>query len=342
MNPKILAVIAVAIMVGAGVGIFFATRDNGSGSGEIEIQNTNGTTTKIDGVAERVILLNVNTVEAAIMLDACDQIVGVGSAAFKRADYMAKIPEAVNAGSSTEPSIDVVNELKPDLIVGFSTMKIKNQAELEGLGYPVAYLDCYIPGQMEKDIENLAKALGKSDRVEKYTNFVKEKIDLIKSKLPSSGLMDNKFYVEFSGTTYTSGYPSQNKGTSSDIILEDIGFVNVTHNVPYGAYVTADVLSGSGATVIVKIYDISGNYESVATEVSNRTAFDGTPAKTNDNMYLMYSSIAYGPRSFSAYAMFAKMAFPTLYADLDVAKWLKEYNDEFDVSFNTGSTFVKI
>ena len=341
MNNKILAVAAVIIIVAAGVGIALAVSDSNK-DGSIEIQNTNGTTTKIDGVANKVVLLNVNTVETAIMLGAGDQVVGVGSAAYKRADYMAKLPNAVNAGSSTEPSIDTVNELKPDLIVGFSTMKIKNQAELEALGYPVAYLDCYIPGQMEKDIEQLAKALGKSDNVEKYKNFVNDKIQAIKDKLPASGLMNNKFYVEFSGTTYTSGYPSQNKGTSSDIILEDLDFVNVTHNVAYGAYVQADVIHDSGATVIVKIYDISGSYTSIVTEMEGRAAFDGTPAKTNDNMYLMYASIAYGPRCFSAYAMFAKMAYPTEFADVDVSKWLKEYNETFGVEFNTQYTMLKL
>ena len=341
MNTKILAVVAVIIMVAAGIGIAFAVGNNHS-DGEIEIQNTNGTTTTIKGVANKVVLLNVNTVEAAIMLGADEQIVGVGSAAYKRADIKAELTKAENAGSSTEPNIDKVNELKPDLIVGFSTMKIKNQAELEALGYPVAYLDCYIPGQMEKDIGQLAKALGKTSNMEKYTKFVKEKIDLIKSMLPSGDLMVNKFYVEFTSVTYTSGYPSQNKGTSSDIILEDLGFVNVMHNVKYGAYVQADAIQTSGATKIVKIYDISGNYDSVKSELKSRDAFVGTPAKTNDQMYMMFNNIAYGPRCFCAYAMFAKMAYPTEFESVNVSDWLKDYNTTFDVNFGTDNTFVKI
>lgn len=341
MNVKILAIVAVVIMVAAGVGIYFAISNNDE-SGEIEIENTDGTITKLESAADRVVLLNVNTVEAAIMLDAGDKVVGVGSSAFKRADYMARLPNAVDAGSSTEPNIDVVNELKPDLIVGFSTMKIKNQSELEALGYPVAYLDCYIPGQMEKDIKNLGKALGKTKQVDKYTDYVEEKIKYIKDKLPSSGLSNNRFYVEFSGTTYTNGYPSQNKGTSSDVILNDMGFTNVTHDVAYGAYVQADVLSGSNATVIVKIYNIANNYSSVSTELNGRAAFDGVPAKTSDDMYLMYSNIAYGPRCFSAYGMFAKMAYPEIFADLNISDWLKDYNETFDVAFETGYSFVKI
>ncbi|MFA6710688.1 MAG: ABC transporter substrate-binding protein [Candidatus Methanomethylophilaceae archaeon] len=342
MNKKILAVVCVAILLVAGVAAVFILRDDDSSG--IAITNTDGTTTVIPHVAEKIVVMNVNTAEAVIVLGMGAKVVGVSSTTYSRSAYMNNFPNcSTSVGSSTEPSLDVIADCDPDVVIGFSTLKIKNQAQLEELGYPVLYLDCYntANGQLQKDMTNLGKALGAETAATTYITYLNDKIDSIMdiaNSVSSTVRSNMRVYAEFSSTTYTNGYPAQCKSTSTDVVLSALGVVNVSGEQAYGSYVSAEFIAASNADYVIKIYDLSkSNAGSVLAEVADRACISSLEAKEDNQIYELWNEISYGPRIFASYLAFCQIFFPTetTASGLTIQGLLENYNATFGASFVT-------
>ena len=343
-SSKILAIGVVAVVVIAAVAVCIIVANNNNEESGIKITNTDGTTTTIPEVAEKIAVMNVNTAEAIIDIGAGKKVVGVSSTAFGRAEYKSEFAEdVINLGTSTSPSLDKIVECNPDVVIAFSTMKLKNQDQVEKLGYPVLYLDCYniYNDQIFKDVENLGKALGLEESAKKYIDYFKGKMDKINeyvSKVSADDRSNMKIYAEFSSVNYETGYCGQQKGTSTDGILSFLGVNSVTKDVPYPDHVSSEFIAQSNAQYIVKIYDTTkADKDSVLSEVANRPFISTLPAKTSGEIYLMNNQISYGPRMFVACFAFFEIMFPTQAAEsgMTIAGLLKDYNDTFGVSFNT-------
>lgn len=335
---QIISLLAVAVLIIAG-GVILLTNDGDVEASGILITNTDGTTATLPEAAERIVVMNKNSAEALIVLGVGDRVVGASNSTYSNSAYKQFLPNATNVGSSTQPSLDLIVSLDPDVIIGFSTMKIKNQDNLVALGYPVIYLDCYIPGQLQDDITNLGKAVGAEAEAQEYIDYYDEKLEIVTDALDTktaSEKADKRVYVEFSSTTYTSGYPAQCEGTSTDVILDTIGVTNVANGLEYGSYVQADWLATTDSDYLFKIYDLSKSTTgSTASEFSNRSCFQAMPAIDDDEVYLIYNQISYGPRSFCAVLVYTQVFFPDLLTGEDVQDWLEDYNDEFGTEFDT-------
>ena len=352
MSMKIVAMLAVVIVVAAGAGYLILNNGNGDDNGEedtaIHITNTDGTITTIAQPAQRIVAMNVNTNEALIVLGAGSKVCGVSSATYNRGStYTSHFsPTVVNVGSSTGPSLDQIVAANPDLIIGFSTMRISNQAQLEALGYPVAYLDCYIPGQLQRDILELGKAVGMTAEAESFVNYYNSKLTAVQNAVNSisaSVRSAQRVYVEFSGTTYTNGYPAQCRGTSTDVTLSMLGVTNVAGSEQYNSYLSGEWLAACNAGWVFKILDLSNTttVNTVSTELLARSSLSALPAKTNGNIYLVWQEISYGPRSFVGALMYAQLILNVLPSET-ISGWLTSYNTQFGTGFTTTYSFIDL
>ena len=344
-KKKMIALAIVAILVVGTVGVAYAagflraSEPNNNEDGPIEITQTDGTTVTLPGVAERIVVLNVNSAEMVYILGAGDKVVGASSATLSRAEGPSMFPNAVNLGSSVTPNTEVLATLDADVIVAFSTLKLTNQAAVEALGIVVVYIDCYILGTIDQDVRSLAKIVGDTERGEQYINFVKIYTDLIDSRIknvPASNYPTT--YVEFS-----SDYAAQANGTSSDVILGVSGGVNIAHDLAYGSKVSAEWIVDQDPEYIFKILssDIVGN-DTAALAAYNtfvgRVGFSEIQAVEDHHVYLVRNDLSYGPRGFVSVLIFAKAFYPNVFADVNIQEVLEEYNAEFDTVFNTSVT----
>jgi iron complex transport system substrate-binding protein len=354
-NKKIIALAIVAILLVSAVGAIYALGgfngnagsdviDDDSGtnettSGPITITQSDGTTVTLDGVADRIVVLNVNSAEMLYLLGAGDRVVGSSSATLTRAEGPQMFPNAVDVGSSTTPDTEKLATLNADVIIAFSTMKLKNQDAVESLGVKVVYIDCYIMGDIERDVRSLAKIVGDTEKGEKYISYVDSYMSLIKDRIKGVSSADYpSTYVEF-----TTDYNGQCNGTSSDVILSMVGGINICHDLAYGSTVSREWIVSQNPEFMFKIQkpEVIGNETNATGAFSafaGREGFSSISAVADGHTYLIRNELCYGPRGFVSGLIFAKAFYPTLFSDIDINKVLEDYNSEFNTTFDTNVT----
>lgn len=309
---------------------------NDTADGPITITQTDGTTVTLDGVADRIVVLNVNSAEILYILGAGNKVVGSSSTTLTRAEGHTMFPNAVDVGSSTTPDTEKLATLDADVIIAFSTMKLKNQEAVESLGITVVYIDCYIMGDIEQDVRSLAAIVGDIERGEKYISYVDSYMDLIKNKINGVSSADYpSVYVEF-----TTDYNGQCHGTSSDVLLGLVGGVNICHDLAYGSTVSREWIVSQNPEFMFKIQkpEVIGDETNASGALSafvGREGFSSISAVADDHTYLIRNELCYGPRGFVSGLIFAKAFYPTLFANVDISHVLEEYNTEFNTTFDT-------
>ncbi len=106
------------------------------GEGTREILQSDGTVVTLGGIPERVVSLGPNITETIFALGKGDLLVG-------RTDYCNYPPEAASVpsvGRLTDPSLETILLLEPDLVIGSTHMKKETAEKISAMGIPVLNL----------------------------------------------------------------------------------------------------------------------------------------------------------------------------------------------------------
>lgn len=118
MNKKILGIVAVAAVVLIGGALILkGGKNTGASNNESKIEITHSLgTTSIEKTPERVVVLDYGALDVLDGLDV--EVVGVPKSG-KVPEYLSKYKgnEYGDTGTVKEPNLEVINELKPDLII---------------------------------------------------------------------------------------------------------------------------------------------------------------------------------------------------------------------------------
>ncbi len=148
---------------------------------------------------ERIVSLAPSITETLYFLGALDRVVGVT----QFDDYPADVKKGRTiVGGFSNPNIEVIASLKPDLIIATS-MDMKYLDQLQQIA-PVIVIDPKNIEDIYTSIELLGKVLGKEEQAKKVVNDMKTKINEISSRVKALS-RPKVFYIVWNNPLMTAG-----------------------------------------------------------------------------------------------------------------------------------------
>ncbi|MBL4930245.1 ABC transporter substrate-binding protein [Clostridium paridis] len=177
----------------------------------------------LDKAPQRVISVSPGATETIFALG--DEKVLVGRSNY--CDYPEKAKEIESVGEITEPNIEKITELKPDLVIAGAhfSKELVNKLEALGINVAVLYGEDSFDGAY-KNIEDISKILGKEKKGQDIIDGMKKKVADVEKKI--NGLPHPSVYyvVGFGKSDFTAG-----GNTFIGQIIEKAGGDNIAKDV---------------------------------------------------------------------------------------------------------------
>ncbi|WP_438444756.1 ABC transporter substrate-binding protein [Gorillibacterium sp. sgz5001074] len=209
--------------------------------GKITVQDAAGTL-ELAKKPERIVAMEFSFTDTLVTLGI--RPVGVaddGNAALLMDEVKSKLQDYKSVGSRYEPNLELIGSLQPDLIIA-DLNKHKNAIpQLKSIA-PVLVLNDYEAdyGQMLKNYELIAQAVGKTEEGKKRLAEHQTKIDAVKKKLKAANLralpavVNPKGFFAHSDHSYTGSFlammgftdPVKNTAAYPQLTLEQLSEAN--------------------------------------------------------------------------------------------------------------------
>jgi iron complex transport system substrate-binding protein len=227
--------------------------------------------------AQRIVSITPSTTEIACALGLQDDIVGVSTFC----DYPPEIGSKEKVGSFSDPNIEKIVLLKPDLVLATGLEQAQAVEKLRKLGIKVISVD---PDDFEglfASIEAIGKACGKDKEAASLTDDMRRSLASLKAKVGKIGKAGRpKVYLEiWHDPIMTAG-----KGSFIDEMISLAGGVNIASDTgrPFSQF-SAELVVERDPDVIVLGYMASG--VSAARSVGSRLGWGGIMAVRNGRVY---------------------------------------------------------
>lgn len=334
MNPKFVLPNFIILLV-----LFSCT--TGIGSAEISFTDSEGNLVPFPGPAEKLVCLNSDSAEMVVALGAGDRIVGLADSVMSDTALMDHIPNAVSVGNWQTPNFEKVLELKPDVVISYSSSKPKNSDQFLNAGINLTYLDCYRINTLDHDVKAMGTLLGASDRADLYVKFKDKWQNLVSSRVANLA-PDQIPSVYIEGY---SDYSANGKGSGVDQELDVAKGKNIAASLgEQWPKVTAEWVLSQNPDVIIKAVSLKPDktLEQVRDDILHRSGFETLSAVKNNQVYALNGDLAYGPRSPAGLVYVAKALHPSLFNDIHPDDVLKEYADTFVSGVEKGEYYSPV
>jgi iron complex transport system substrate-binding protein len=316
---------------------------------------------------ERIIVLSTDAAEAVELLGAGDMIVGVTDTVQKYSWYFPDLKKKTLVGKWSAPDYETIAQIaKGDadtitpniLVLGYPSGKMSGKsyavdAVEEGLGpfgnIAVAGFSFYKEEKLDDEITKLGMILGKEDRALEYIAWKNSKKEAISDAV--KGLDRPMVYFESSQPKGLGELKTNGGGSDIDKSIRLAGGLNIFGSNEDESITTSweDVISKKPTVILqVKSDDVLGwgafpssdtiAAQSVRDEIMSRTGASSISAIKNDNVWIIFRKMLYGPGSVAGTTLMAKLFHPEI--DLDPEQVYSEYLDMIGVRLPEDRTFV--
>lgn len=192
-------------------------------SKEIKFTDSYNREVSLDKVPERIVTLSPGATETIYALGKEDTLVGRSD----YDDYPAEVSKIASVGKITDPSIEKITELKPDLVIGGAHFSKETVKKLEELGIKVAVL--YGSEDFEgayKNIIDIATVLDAKDKGQKIVDDMKKKVADVEAKVKDLAKPKLYYVVAYGKSDFTAG-----GDTFIGQIIEKAGGDNIAKDV---------------------------------------------------------------------------------------------------------------
>lgn len=205
----------------------------------ITITDFTGRKVTIKEEPERIISLAPSITETLFFIGAGEKVVGVT----KFDDYPPQVVNITKIGGFSDPNIEVIASLKPDLIIGTS-MHLKYLDQLEQIA-PVIIIDPQNLEGIYKAIEMLGLAVNREEYAKSVITEMKAKVSYITSLVQDKPKV-NVFYIVWNNPLMTAG-----KGTFINDLIQLAGGENIFSDVQGWATVSIEEVLARNPDVII-------------------------------------------------------------------------------------------
>ncbi|NHZ84390.1 MAG: ABC transporter substrate-binding protein [Planctomycetia bacterium] len=209
----------------------------------------------------------------------------------------------------TTVNYELIDSLKPTLILAVHKMQFTIAQKLREKGYNVLYFNPETLEDVFELIQQVGDATGKTRRAKKLITGYKSEINVIKSI--TTNLPKVKVYFEINHK----GPWALGSGSPMDQILDIAGGENIFHDIRSEAFKAElnDIVERNPDVIFTPLWPHAGRNEvTTVKEIVNRPGFDKINAVMNDRVYHYDSSLLKkpGPRQVTAIKKIAHLLHP--------------------------------
>ncbi len=286
--------------------------------------------------AENIVCLSTDCLEAVLILGEKERIVGLGTNALQKPFS----PNVVDVGKWSDPNIEAIVSLNPDIIITYVQWPERGKLEekLRGTGIKVVRLDFYKINTIFDEFITLGKILGKEERAKEIAEYWKSQLELIKSR--TEKLERVKVYWES-----FSEYSAAGGGTGWNEIILIAGGENVFGNESGYPKVDAEKIIAKNPEVFIKSVSSSvfqpyrANDTSKIAEfyekLTSRPEINQTRAGKNGKVYAICMDMlhsTFGLIAETAYV--AKLLHPEEFPTLEPRELHRKYIESLGMEFS--------
>ena len=251
-----------------------------------------------ESVPQRIVSMGPNMTEILYAIGAGDKLVGRTD----YCDYPAQVSEVEAVGSISQPDIEKILSLEPDLVLASTHFSDESLAQLNDAGIEVLYL--YSEESMEGVYDMIAQvgeAINCEERAEAVVDEMKAKLDYAADRLADADENPSVYYIVGYGEygDYTAGGDTFING-----ILTAAGGDNIASDVEGWSYSTETLLEKDPQYVITNVYNAEG--------FSTTDPYTELTAVKKNRVYTLDTNMLdrQGPRNADAVVELAQMLHP--------------------------------
>lgn len=296
INKKILAVIISIMTV---ISLIGCTKTQEVKKDEaIKIVDSYNREVSLDKIPERVVSISPGATETIYALNSQDTLVG-------RSDYCDYPKEAMSiesVGQITEPNIEKIAELNPDLVIASAHFSQELVDKIEALGIKVAVL--YGEESFDgayKNIQDIALVLGKEKEGTEIVDDMKKKVEEVENKVKNLEKPSVYYVVGFGKTDFTAG-----GNTFIGQIINRAGGDNIAKDIEGWNY-SKEVLMEKNPDIVILSdkYDSKSGFTTGEGYKELKAVKEGNVYEIDDNMLSRQ-----GPRQAEGLEALAKIIHP--------------------------------
>ena len=221
---------------------------------------------------------------------------------------------------SNSPDLELIMELKPELVIADTMFSEEDRTVLEEDGIAVLVERFIDPYRALQVIDNLGRALGEQGRASELSGQLKGYRDLIEER--TSGLSSDErttVFFEWLGKPYHSA----SNGTSYSNFIEFAGGVNIAADEPVDyPDVSPEWVIERDPDVILHILGSSKDHSDLELkkwreDIMSRPELQNLRAVKDGRVYVLSGTVATGIRSAIGELYLAKWFYPELFEDID-------------------------
>jgi len=199
---------------------------------KFEVTDLKGRTITFDKVPEKIVSLSPSNTEILYAIGAGDKVVGVTS----YCDFPEEVKNVEKIGSFEGPNLELIQKVKPDVVLAGGYIQEDLIASLEKLNIPVVSTEATDFNSIFDSITLIGKVSGNEEKAAEVVKGMKDKIaeiqDKVKDKTPKS-----VFYVVWTDPLTTAG-----SGTFINDVIKSAGGINTAEKAEFWAKYSAEQL----------------------------------------------------------------------------------------------------
>jgi iron complex transport system substrate-binding protein len=321
------AIILVLIIVISSYGVYrlYVPPETTPQKETITVEDGTGVQVAINTPVERIVTLNDGLTEIIVALGCEDRIVGRDSTS----TFPSSILEKPSVGESYIPNLELLLELKPDLVIADSMLTYTNETrgKIEAAGIPVFISDTANPqpdpNSNETSIDftsNVVSKLGlildKKDKANEIIDYMQYYKNLVNERIKNLSPSEKKplVYYEFISSWMTAVIPG----------ITQAGGVNIAANESaYAPTLSPEYVVEKNPDVIIRMISSPNHnvtdFKTMRDEILNRPGLGEVTAIKEGKVYVCDYEIKGGIRCVVGWLQWAKWIQPNLFEDVDPA-----------------------
>ena len=309
-----ITLVVVIIVASYGVYTLYVPPENGSQKETVTVVDETGVSVEVEVPVERIVNIAPGAVEIICALGCGDKIVGRDTySTFPPS--MSEIP--IVAESSFSPNLELILELKPDLVIADEGLNAENRKKIEDTGVPVI-IEMFMEPRLKTCITNLGLILNAEEKANEFIDFYEYYENLVSERIKDVSSTEKPlFYFEW----YIAWY-STRPGDTWDELLVAAGGTNIAPEGPISdPALSAEFVTEQNPDVIVRMLtrmdgEDMAAFQALRNEILNRSALSETTAVKEGKVFVIKNTVLVLRRPIGLLYL-AKWFHPSLFEDVD-------------------------
>lgn len=237
------------------------------------LSDFSGASVTITKKPERIISVVPSTTEILYALGLGDKLVGVSD--FD--DYPEDVKSKPKVGGFSNPNLEKIISLKPDVIFVGTPFGKENAEKLKSMGITVILAEAKSFDQIYDSIDLIGKVTGTEEKARELIESMKAKIEEIRNKVKDKEKPRVYFVVSLGKSNWTAG-----KGTFIDEVINLAGGENVAADVDGWAEYSIEKIVEKNPQII-----ITTNHGASIEDIKKAEGYKKTDAVKNNRVFMV-------------------------------------------------------